>query len=124
MADSSILEVFANPHPTRNYLIVHTAEEFTSVCPVTSQPDFATLVLRYVADESCVELRSLKRYLQSYRSVGIYYEDVTNKILDDLVSRCSPRWMELETRWTVRGGISSTIIAQHGDPSVVQQRLA
>ena len=102
MADAGLLEAFPNPHAKRNYLITHTAEEFTSVCPLTSQPDYAKMTLRYVADETCIELRSLKRYLQSYRNDGIYYEDVTNRILDDLVAFCRPRWMELESRWSVQ----------------------
>ncbi len=121
MADSSIIEVFPNPHPDRNYLIFHTAHEFTSLCPVTSQPDFARVALRYVAQRTCIELRSLKLYLHSYRNDGIFYEDVTNKILNDLVERCEPRWMELETAWSVRGGIDSVISAQHGDSTVVHR---
>ncbi len=119
MADAALLETFPNPHPNRNYLIVHTTGEFTSVCPVTSQPDFATIVLRYVADAKCVELKSFKLYLQSYRSDGIFYEDVTNRVLDDLATCCKPRWMEIESRWTVRGGISSVITAETGDASVI-----
>lgn len=123
MADTSLLEMFPNPHPKRNYLIHHTATEFSSVCPITSQPDYATLEFRYVAADLCIELRSLKLYLQSYRDEGIYYEDVTNRILDALVSCCSPRWMEVVSRWTIRGGIRSTITARHGDDAVVPTRL-
>ena len=122
MADPSLLEVFPNPHPQRNYLIVHTTREFTSLCPVTSQPDYATLHFRFVAAELCIELRSLKRYLQSYRNDGVYYEDVTNRILDDVVARCRPLWMEVESRWRLRGGIETTISARHGDPGVVPVR--
>lgn len=122
MSDVRLLESFPNPHPARNYLIVHTAGEFTSLCPVTGQPDFATLIFRYVADERCLELRSLKRYLHSYRGDGIFYEDVTNRILDDLVACCRPRWLELESRWTVRGGILTKVFVQHGDPGVVPIR--
>jgi 7-cyano-7-deazaguanine reductase len=118
MADNKLLEVFPNPHPDRNYLIAHLATEFTSVCPVTGQPDFATIEVRYVADNKCIELRSFKRYLQSFRNDGIYYEDVTNTLLNDLVAICAPRWMELTTRWTVRGGISTVVTVQHGDSSV------
>jgi len=121
MADASLLEVFPNPHPGRNYLIKHTAREFTTVCPITSQPDFATLVLSYVPGESCVELRSLKLYLQSFRNDGIYYEDVTNRILNDLVARCQPRWMQLRSKWTVRGGIRSTIVVEHGNPALASR---
>ena len=110
----AILEVFANPHPQRDYLIKHMAREFTSVCPKTGQPDFATVTLRYIPDRSCVELKSLKLYLQQFRSRGIFYEDVTNVILDDLVEACQPRWMAVQTKWSVRGGIRSTITAEHG----------
>ncbi|NOT02803.1 MAG: NADPH-dependent 7-cyano-7-deazaguanine reductase QueF [Phycisphaerales bacterium] len=119
MSDAQLLQTFPNPRADRHYLIVHTADEFTSLCPITGQPDFARLTLRYVADQTCVELRSLKQYLQSYRSDGIFYEDVTNRILDDLVQCCAPRWMELRSRWSVRGGIHTTVVAQHGNPSVV-----
>ncbi len=119
MVNSAILEVFPNPHPKRNYLIVHTIHEFTSLCPVTGQPDYATFEIRMVAGDCCIELRSLKLYLHAYRSEGIFYEDVTNKILDDLVSVAKPRWIEIKSTWSVRGGISSTIVAAHGDRSVL-----
>lgn len=112
--EPELIETFDNPHPQRDYLIEHVAEEFTSLCPKTGQPDFGTVTLRYIADRKCVELKSLKMYLQSYRSAGIFYEDVTNRILDDLVAACSPRWMEVETEWTARGGIRSVITAEHG----------
>jgi 7-cyano-7-deazaguanine reductase len=108
-----VIETFSNPHPGREYVIEHTATEFTSVCPKTGHPDFATVVLRYVAEERCIELKSLKLYYQSYRNRGIFYEAVTNRILDDLVAACAPRWMEVETCWTGRGGIRSVIRARH-----------
>lgn len=118
MADASaaheLLETFPNPHPARDYLIEHHVHEFTSTCPKTGQPDFGTLVIRYVAGERCVELKSLKLYLQSYRSRGIFYEDVTNVILDDLLGCTQPKWMQVQTTWTVRGGIHSVITAEHG----------
>lgn len=114
MADRSLLEVFDNPHPGRDYLIEHVAGEFTSICPNTGQPDFATITLRYVADVRCIELKSLKVYLQSFRSQGIFYEDVTNVILDDLAACCGPKWMLVQTKWSVRGGIRSVITAEHG----------
>ena len=114
MPDRTLLETFDNPHPGRAYLITHHAHEFTSLCPKTGQPDFGTLRLRYVADATCVELKSLKLYLQSFRNEGIFYEDVTNVILDDLARCCQPRWMEVETTWTVRGGLHSVITAQQG----------
>jgi 7-cyano-7-deazaguanine reductase len=108
------VETFPNPHPGRDYVIEHVANEFTSVCPKTGQPDFGVVTIRYVAGPSCLELKSLKLYFQSYRNRGIFYEAVTNEILDHLVSSCSPKWMEVETRWTVRGGMHSVIRARHG----------
>jgi 7-cyano-7-deazaguanine reductase len=119
MADPSLLETFPNPHPDRHYLIEHSAHEFTSLCPVTAQPDYGTILIRYVAGKSCIELRSLKQYFQSFRDDGIYYEDVTNRILDDLAACCDPHWIEITSCWSVRGGIQSTITASRGDPSVV-----
>ncbi len=116
MADRSILETFPNPKSSRDYLIEHHVHEFTSVCPKTGQPDYATLRVAYVANESCVELKSLKLYLQLFRNEGIFYEDVTNAILDALVAVCRPTWMIVESTWTVRGGIHSVITAQHGQP--------
>lgn len=114
MADANKLERFANPHPEKDYLIEHTTAEFTSVCPKTGQPDFATVVISYVPDEWCVELKSLKLYLTDYRNQGIYYEDVTNILLDDLVGLCQPRWMQIECQWNVRGGIRSRTVAATG----------
>ena len=116
------LETFANPHPQRDYLVEHEATEFTSLCPKTGQPDFGTMVIRYVPGPHCIELKSLKLYLQSFRTEGIFYEDVTNRILSDLEAACSPRWMSVESRWGVRGGIRSVIIAQQGTaPAWVRQ---
>ncbi len=110
------LETFPNPHAGRNYLIEHHVHEFTSVCPKTGQPDFGRIKVAYVADQRCVELKSLKLYLQGFRDRGIFYEDITNVILDDLVAAAAPKWMRVRTRWTVRGGIHSVITAEHGDP--------
>jgi 7-cyano-7-deazaguanine reductase len=107
------LESFPNPHPGRDYTIEHTATEFTSVCPKTGQPDFATIRITYVADRRCVELKSLKLYLQSFRNQGIFYEDVVNVILDDLVRVLRPRRMTVEGSFSVRGGISSVVTATH-----------
>ena len=104
-----LLETFENDYPERDYFIEHTAPEFTSVCPKTGQPDFATIVLEYIPDKLCIELKSYKFYLNSYRNDGIYFESVTNKILDDLVSVCQPRYMRLSAEFNVRGGISSVI---------------
>ncbi len=113
MGDS--IETFPNPHPKRDYHVEHQALEFTSLCPKTGQPDFAAITIRYVPGPNCIELKSLKFYLQSFRSKGIFYEDVTNVILNDLVAACSPKWMVVESRWSVRGGIQSVITAEHGD---------
>jgi len=115
MADRSILETFANPHPDRAYLIEHEVHEFTSLCPMTGHPDFASITIRYVAAGACLELKSLKLYLQSFRNDGIFYEDVTNVILDDLAKACEPSWMVVRSRWSVRGGIHSVVTAVHGD---------
>lgn len=112
-ARRKILETFANPHPGRDYEIVHEAPEFTSVCPKTGQPDFGQITIRYVAANLCVELKSLKFYLQSYRNDGIFYEDVVNRILDDLVAALKPRRMTIIGAFTPRGGIHSTITAEY-----------
>ncbi len=108
-----ILEVFVNPYPDRDYVIEHTAPEFTSLCPKTGQPDFATMILEYVPDKYCVELKSYKFYLNSFRNDGIYFEAVTNRILDDLVAVCQPRRMKLTAKFNVRGGISSIVVAEY-----------
>lgn len=108
-----ILEVFENAYPGRDYSVIHTAPEFTSVCPKTGQPDFATIVIEYIPDKLCIELKSLKFYLNSYRNDGIYFESVTNKILDDLVEICKPRYMLITAQFNVRGGISSVIKAEY-----------
>ncbi len=112
----SQIETFANPSPGRDYVIKHIAPEFTSRCPVTGQPDFGTVVIEYVADKLCVELKSLKLYLQGFREEGIFYEAVTNRILDELVAALEPRWMKLTTRWNARGGMTSEIFAIFAQP--------
>lgn len=112
MSKPSILETFSNPNPDREYEIEHTFPEFTSVCPKTGQPDFGTVVIAYVPGPKCVELKSLKLYLNGYRNEGIFYEAVTNKLLDDLVAVCQPRRMEVTTRWGPRGGLSSVVTAR------------
>ncbi len=119
MSDAALLETFENPE-TSPYVIEHITEEFTSLCPKTGHPDFATIIVRYGPDGSCVELKSLKLYFQSYRNDGIFYEAVTNKIRDDLVELMSPKWLELITKWRGRGGIHSRIIAAHGDVPKLQ----
>lgn len=108
-----LLETFPNPHPERDYVITHVAPEFTSLCPKTGQPDFGTVTIEYVADEKCVELKSLKFYLQAFRNQGIFYEAVTNRILNDLVAVIQPRRMKLTTAWTPRGGLHSTIVVEY-----------
>ena len=114
MSDASVLEIFPTPQRA-DYVIEHVAEEFTSLCPKTGQPDFGRIILRYCPDESCVELKSLKLYYQSYRNDGIFYEAVTNQIRDELTKLLSPRWLQVITKWRGRGGIHSRIIAEHGD---------
>ncbi len=114
MPDSrSLLEVFDNQYPQRDYKIEIVAPEFTSVCPKTGQPDYGTITIIYTPDKKCVELKSLKMYLQSYRNAGIFYENVTNEMMDDLTAVLQPRWMKIEAAFTPRGGISSKIIVQH-----------
>lgn len=107
------IETFDNPHPQRDYVIRHVAPEFTSVCPKTGQPDFGTIEVEYVADKLCIELKSFKYYLQGYRDAGVFYEDVVNRILDDLAAACRPRWMKVTGQFTPRGGIHSTISAEY-----------
>ena len=108
-----LLETFVNPHPGREYTVVHVAPEFTSVCPKTGQPDFGVVRLTYVPGGRCVELKSYKMYLQSFRNVGIFYEDITNRILDDLVRVLRPRSMTVVTEWTPRGGMHSVVTASY-----------
>jgi len=107
------LKTFPNPRPGREFTITHTCPEFTSVCPMTGQPDFGTIEVSYVPDELCVELKSLKLYLFSFRQRGIYYEAVTNQILDDLVAAMSPLRITVEGRFNVRGGIGSVVRVTH-----------
>jgi 7-cyano-7-deazaguanine reductase len=113
---SSPLETFPNPHPARDYLVTHTCPEFTALCPMTGQPDFATIRISYVPEGRCVELKSLKLYLFSFRDRGIYYEDVTNVILDDLVRAMKPRRLTVQGTFNVRGGISSVVEASYEAP--------
>jgi 7-cyano-7-deazaguanine reductase len=113
---STDLETFANPHPGRDYTIRIRVPEFTCLCPKTGQPDFATLHLDYVPHQRCVELKSLKLYIWSFRDQGAFHEDVTNQMLDKLVSVCEPRFMRLTAEFNVRGGIYTTVVAEHRDP--------
>lgn len=107
------LEVFDNPNPQRDFVIQINMPEFTCLCPKTSQPDFATLYLEYIADKACVELKSLKIYIGSYRNKGAFHEAVTNQILNDLVAVAQPRFMRLKAVFNVRGGIYTSVIAEH-----------
>jgi 7-cyano-7-deazaguanine reductase len=111
MADRKILEAFPNPAPRRDYVIEHTHHEFTSMCPITGHPDFATITVRYVADKLCIELKSLKLYFHAYRNDGIFFEAVTNKICDDLGKVLAPRELTVVADWKGRGGITSRITA-------------
>jgi 7-cyano-7-deazaguanine reductase len=107
------IDTFDNPSPDRDYLIHMDIPEFTCLCPVTGQPDFAVISLDYVADRKCVELKSLKLYIWSYRNVGAFHEAVTNAILNDLVKAIAPRFMRVTSRFNVRGGIFTTVVAEH-----------
>lgn len=109
---SSLLETFENQYPGRDYTIEIVVPEFTSVCPKTGQPDFGTLTIRYVPDRVCLELKSLKLYLQQFRNEGIFYEHATNRILDDLAGAVEPRQMTIEAAFTPRGGIRTTVTAR------------
>ncbi|MGA7800926.1 MAG: preQ(1) synthase [Gammaproteobacteria bacterium] len=113
---STDLETFANPHPQRDYTIRIRIPEFTCLCPKTGQPDFATLHVEYVPDTRCVELKALKLYVWSFRDQGAFHEDVTNRILADLVAACAPRFMRLTAEFNVRGGIYTTVVAEHRNP--------
>ncbi len=110
---STTLDTFSNPAPERDYTIHMEIPEFTCLCPKTGQPDFATLILDYVPDQLCVELKSLKLYVWSYRDQGAFHEAVTNRILNDLVQTTRPRFMRLTARFNVRGGIYTNVIVEH-----------
>jgi 7-cyano-7-deazaguanine reductase len=113
MVEREKIEVFENPRPGRDYTITIRCPEFTSVCPRTGQPDFGEITVEYGPDRSCIELKSLKFYLQSYRNKGIFYESLTNDILDDLSGVCQPRWMRVTARFTPRGGITTDVVAEY-----------
>lgn len=110
---SSDLEVFPNPNAERDYTIIIDIPEFTCLCPKTGQPDFATLKLEYTPDEKCVELKSLKMYMWTFRERGAFHEAVTNEILDHLVNATDPRWMKLTMKFNVRGGIYTDVVVEH-----------
>jgi 7-cyano-7-deazaguanine reductase len=113
MEERSKIECFDNPKPGRDYCIKIRCPEFTSVCPRTSQPDFGEIVIEYCPDKLCIELKSLKYYMQSYRSKGIFYEALTNDILDDLTAAAKPRWMKVTSSFTPRGGITTEVTAEY-----------
>jgi len=119
---SKELETFSNPHPDRDYTIRIRIPEFTCLCPKTGQPDFATLTLEYVPDLLCVELKSLKLYIWSFRDEGAFHEDVTNCILNDLVDACEPRFMRLRAEFNVRGGIYTDVVVESRQPDWKPQR--
>lgn len=110
---SRMLEAFPNRHPERDYVVTLTTDEFTCVCPVTGQPDFARLTVQYIPDKLIVESKSLKLYFWSYRQEGVFHEHVTNAILDDLVAAIAPRWCKVKAEFAVRGGIAITVEAEY-----------
>lgn len=113
MSRTEMIELFDNPRPEREYCITIRCPEFTSVCPKTGQPDFGEIIIDYHPGASCIELKSLKFYMQSYRNKGIFYESLTNDILDDLSSACKPRWMKVTARFSPRGGITTDVVAEY-----------
>lgn len=113
MAEKFDFEVFENPSMGRDYTITTRVPEFTSVCPKTGQPDFGEIVIEYCPDKLCLELKSLKYYMQSYRNKGVFYEKLTNDILDDLAEACEPKWMTITSKFTPRGGISTDVCAEY-----------
>ena len=118
MSEKPQLELFDNPSPKRNYCITIRCPEFTSVCPKTAQPDFGEIIIEYCPDKTCVELKSLKLYMQSYRNKGIFYESLTNQILDDLIRACKPRWMKVTSKFTPRGGITTDVTAEYNTETI------
>ena len=121
---SKDLDTFASPHPERDYSIRIRVPEFTCLCPKTGQPDFATLHLEYIPDRLCIELKSLKLYVWSFRNEGAFHEVVTNRILDDLVAACQPRFMRLRAEFYVRGGIYTDVVVEHRLPGWTPQPAA
>jgi 7-cyano-7-deazaguanine reductase len=107
------IELFDNPYPDRDYGITIRIPEFTSLCPKTGQPDFGLIIIEYCPDKFCMELKSLKFYMQSYRNKGIFYESLTNKILDDLANTSKPRYMKVTSRFTPRGGITTEVVVEY-----------
>lgn len=110
------LETFPNKYSSRDYEIRFDCPEFTSVCPVTGQPDFAKIIITYIPDRKCLESKSLKLYLGSFRNTGMFHEEITNLILDDIVAACQPRWARVQGLMNARGGISIAVTAERGQP--------
>ena len=110
---SEILEVFPNRNPERNYIIKFCFPEFTSLCPKTGQPDFATFKIEYVANELCLESKSVKLYFFSYRNCGAFMETITNQVLSDMVEKCQPRWMKVKGLFNARGGLAIEVVAEY-----------
>ncbi len=117
--DKAKLEVFRNRHPSRDYLVEFDCPEFTSVCPITRQPDFAKIRISYVPDAKCLESKSLKLYLFSFRNTGMFHEEIVNRILGDLVAACDPRWARVVGRMNPRGGISINVTVEYSKPGYV-----
>jgi 7-cyano-7-deazaguanine reductase len=113
MSKKPDLELFENPYPARDYCITIRCPEFTSVCPRTGQPDFGEIIIEYCPGKRCIELKSLKVYMQSYRNRGIFYEALTNEILEDLSSACKPRWLKVTSKFTPRGGITTEVVVEY-----------
>jgi 7-cyano-7-deazaguanine reductase len=111
-----VLETFPYEYPSRDALIEIDSDEWSCVCPFSGLPDFGTLTVRYVPSETCIELKSLKYFLTSFRNVGIYQEHAANRVLDDLVACCAPRWMEIELDYRLRGGLHTVVTVAHGEP--------
>ncbi|MDE3020751.1 MAG: NADPH-dependent 7-cyano-7-deazaguanine reductase QueF [Pseudomonadota bacterium] len=110
---SKIIDSFLNPAPSRDYVVHIQIPEFTCLCPLTGQPDFAKLILGYIPDERCIELKSLKMYIWSFRNEGAFHEAVTNQIVDDLVKAINPRYLKLTAKFYVRGGLFTNVVAEH-----------
>lgn len=121
--DSAKLESFPNRYPQRDYLIELDCPEFTSLCPVTGQPDFAKITITYVPDHKCLESKSLKLYLFSFRNAGMFHEEITNRILEDVVAACEPRWVRVRGIMNPRGGISIDVAAEYSKPGFQRDTL-
>jgi 7-cyano-7-deazaguanine reductase len=117
------LESFSNKYQNRDYVVEFNCPEFTSLCPVTGQPDFARIIITYVPDLKCLESKSLKIYLFSFRNVGMFHEEITNRILDDLVAECQPKWARVRGLMSPRGGISIDVSAEYCKPGTKRPRV-